>query len=88
MEKIIIILASSCMAKKLIKGNNMDAIIAPSETYCVIKKTIKNIANEISAVSKLIAKMIPKVVATPLPPRKFANTGKTWPTTAHKEAIS
>ena len=37
--------------KKLIKGNNMDAIIAPSETYCVIKKTIKNIANEISAVS-------------------------------------
>ena len=54
----------------------MDAMMAPSETYFVIKKTIKNIANEISAVSKLIAKMIPKVVATPLPPRKFANSGK------------
>ena len=76
-EKTIIIRASSFMTKKLTSGKKNEATIAPSDTNFESKKTIRNIPKQINAVSRLIDNIIPKVVATPLPPLKLANIGNT-----------
>ena len=48
----------------------------------------KNIITQPIAAEKLIAKIIPINVATPLPPWNFSYIGKTWPNTAVKPTIN
>ena len=87
-ENTIIIRASSRMIKKLTTGKKTDARMAPKETYLEIKNTSKKIHKQITAVSRFIAKIIPKVVATPFPPLKLAKTGNTCPIIAQNDAIN
>ena len=61
--------------------------IAPNETKCVERKTIKNTAIQIKAADGCKPMITPKDVATPFPPLKFAKQGKTCPTTATIDVI-
>ena len=53
-----------------------------TETYFVIKNTIRNITVQIRTANGWIANSTPHRVATPFPPLKLWYIGKIWPTTA------
>ena len=64
------------------KGKLRPAIIDDNDTKRVANKTIKKTVNTNKLVKGVIHITIPKIVATPFPPLKPANTGNTWPTSA------
>lgn len=63
-------------------GKAIPAIIDDKETMRLANKTIKKTLNERQVETGKIHITIPKMVATPFPPLKPANTGKIWPTKA------
>ena len=60
-------------------GKKKAAVIAPSETKLVTRKITRNIITHPIAVLKLMAKMIPINVATPLPLETVHKQGKHVP---------
>lgn len=71
-----------CNMKIVLSGKVKPAHIEPNETYLVANNTITNTRTQNIAAGKLTAKIIPKRVATPLPPLNPANIGNKWPITA------
>jgi hypothetical protein len=60
-------------------GKAIPALIDESETYPEISKTKRKTPKHEIVSNRFIARSTPKMVATPLPPLKPANTGKIWP---------
>ena len=69
-------------------GMQTAAVNADNEEYLNIKAINNHTAKAISATGQYVAKIKPKLEATPFPPLKFNHTGKLCPNTPKAPAIS
>src|SRR5258707_15676598 len=76
-----------CM-KYAATGNAMAPRMDPRETYRVIATTRMKIARATKMALGNKTQNTPSAVATPLPPLKRSQTGKTWPSTAARAAVA